>query len=482
MNTQPVFEQIESGHEFTGRKKIVLACKEVTRDNLINVLTEALVVHWFNASQIDYLYRYYKGHQPILLREKKVRPEICNRIVENRANEIVSFKTGYLMGEPVQYVARTDEQSVCDDIGRLNEVVFAEDKAAKDKELADWMHICGTAYRIILPEADHVAPFRVYTADPRYTFVVYSNGLGQPPIMGVSGLFREDGKWQFNVYTKDRYFEVCGNEILKEEPHIMGAIPIIEYPAGPARLGSFEIVLPLLDAINNVDSNRMDDIEQIVQSLLLFHNVNIDKETFKALREEGAIKFNDVDPNQKGDIKYISAMMSQEGSSNFSNHLYDTVLTICGMPNRNGGSSTSDTGAAVIMRDGWSAAEARAKDTELMFKRAEKDFLKVLLAVCDADEGTVIDLKLSDIEIRFTRRNYEAIQEKSQVLTTMLNNDKIHPLLAFTHSGMFSDPQVAYQMSMEYMEEANETANATERSGSEPDGDGASDGENPNEG
>lgn len=34
------------------------------------------------------------------------------------------------------------------------------------------------------------------------------------------------------------------------------------------------------------------------------------------------------------------------------------------MPNRNGNASTSDTGSAVIMRDGWSDAEARAKDSE----------------------------------------------------------------------------------------------------------------------
>ena len=40
-------------------------------------------------------------------------------------------------------------------------------------------------------------------------------------------------------------------------------IPIFEYPANNARLGSFEIVLPLLDAINNIASNRMDGLEPV---------------------------------------------------------------------------------------------------------------------------------------------------------------------------------------------------------------------------
>lgn len=59
-------------------------------------------------------------------------------------------------------------------------------------------------------------------------------------------------------------------------------------------------------------------------------------------------------------------------------------------------------------------------------------------------------LRLSDIEIKFTRRNYENILSKSQVLTSMLANDKIAPILAFTHCGLFSDPEDAAKMSAEH--------------------------------
>jgi hypothetical protein len=103
------------------------------------------------------------------------------------------------------------------------------------------------------------------------------------------------------------------------------------------------------------------------------------------------------------------------------------------------------------MRDGWSAAEARAKDTELMFKKSEKQFLKLAIRIVNTMRN--MSLKLSDIEIRFTRRNYENIQEKVQVLTTMLNNDRIHPQLAFEHCGMFSDANLAYTMSEAYYEQ-----------------------------
>ena len=458
-----------------GRKKIFTDVMEITRDNVLDVLRKALITHWSNKADMEYLYAYYKGRQPILNRKKEVRPEIQNNVVENRANEIVSFKVGYLMGEPIQYVSRSDDKMVADKITTLNGYCLSEDKAAKDKELADWFHICGTAYRMVLPDSEFEkesdeAPFEIYTLDPRFAFVVYANSIGEPPVMGVKYIQRSDGVVVYSIYTKDRYFEVENQSIIvREEAQSLG-IPIIEYPANNARLGAFEIVLPLLDAINTVDSNRLDGVEQFVQALMLFHNVDISSDDFSKLRDEGALKFKDIDPQYKAEIKYLTSELNQSQTQTLVDHLYNTVLTICGMPNRNGGSSTSDTGSAVIMRDGWSAAEARAKDSELMFKLSEKEFLKLVLHICS--DLSDLELKLSNVEVRFTRRNYENIAQKATVLTTMLSNPKIAPVLAFTHCGMFSDPQLAYRMSMDYAEEQEKKAAelATKQKEVNPDG------------
>ena len=363
----------------------------------------------------------------------------------------------------------------------LNDYMLAEDKPAKDKELVDWGNICGTAYRMVLPdaladvEADE-APFEIFTLDPRYAFVVYSVGLGHKPMMGVRYVKKEDGTLVFSCWTENRYFEVWNTwSVIHSEDQILG-IPIIEYPANQARLGSFEIVIPLLDAINMTESNRIDGIEQFVQAYWKFVGCRIDEPLFNQFKELGAIM---VPPNDTGgniDVDLITKDMNQEQIQKLVDSMYNAVLTICGMPNRNGGTSTSDTGSAVIMRDGWSAAEARAKDSELVFKRSEKEFLKLVLRICRDLGG--LSLKLSALEIRFTRRNYENIAQKSSVLTQMLGCDKIAPELAFTHCGLFSDPQLAYRMSLPYIQAAQErlasaAQNGGDDNGSKPDTEGS---------
>ena len=446
-----------------GRRVIKTDETEVTIDNVVSILRKALPDHWKNRSEIEYLWNYYKGRQPVLNRTKQVRPEICNKIVENRANEIVSFKSGYLMGEPLQYVSRGNADNIAESINQLNEFVFAEEKPAKDKELADWFHICGTSFRMILPDEDGEeddSPFEIYTLDPRNAFVVYHNGLGNKPMLGVKYVVDGDKNVHYSCYSKYEYFEIvapkmaiAGQEmkITDHQSHILGDIPIVEYPLNIARIGAFELVIPLLDAINLTDSNRIDGVEQFIQALMLFHNVDISSEDFAALREEGAIKFKDIDPQLKAEVSYLINSLNQGETQTLIDHMYQTILTICGMPNRNGGSSTSDTGSAVIMRDGWSAAEARAKDSELMFKKSERRFLKLVLTICRTLVN--MDLKVSNIEIRFTRRNYENILQKAQVLDLMLKNEKIHPRLAFEHCGLFVDSDLAYTLSAEYVAE-----------------------------
>ena len=190
-------------------------------------------------------------------------------------------------------------------------------------------------------------------------------------------------------------------------------------------------------------------------------NKTIDEEQFTALKEMGAIKVKSVD-GSTADVSIVTQELNQMQTQTLVDYLYQTVLTICGMPSMSDGStSDSSNNGAVLLRNGWQGAETRAKDSELMFKASENNVLKLVLRIIRDTQGLSDDiykLRLKNIGLQFTRRNYENVQSKAQVLTSMLQQPKIHPRLAFQHSGLFTDPESASLSSKEYAEEQEKKA------------------------
>ena len=440
-----------------GRREILTDATEITTENVIAEVRAAFAVHSANRSEIDKLYKHYKGETAILGKTRETRPEINHKINENHAYEIVSFHKGYVFGEPIKYVRRENSFSevaddvIAADINALNGHMANAGKKSCDQALGEWILIAGIGNRMALPNplwtADgDEAPFKLYALDPRGSFVVKSSGVERTPVFAVYYVKRRDGRTVFNVYTRNMFYKfVDGISGLFSQPHALGMIPIVEYPADTARLGVFEIVMPLLDALNELQSNRMDDIVQFINSFLAILGAELDEDTYNKLNDWKTLCLP-----ENADAKYLSTALNQADIQTLKDDFYQAILTICGVPNRNGGSG-GDNGVAVIYRDGYATAESRAKATETAFEEPEREMLKLVLRIMRDTVGT--NLKMSDIEPHFTRKNYENIAAKSQVLIAMLNNPKIHPELAFQYCGMFSDPASAYLQSKAYYDE-----------------------------
>lgn len=428
-----------------GRTQIYTDEAVITSGNVVEVLAKAIEVQSKNQNEIEYLWNYYRGKTPILQKRKEVRPSVNHKITVNRANEIVTFKRGYGFGEPIQYIRRGKDDSLSDEISALNEYLFLAGKHATDSALAEWLYVCGLGMRMVMP-GDAEDPVKIYTLDPRYSFVVKYRGLGEPVVMGVKTIVRDNGQQVHSVYTADRYYEIENGVITRNKAHVLGDIPIFEYPANQARLGAFEPVLPLLDAINEVESNRLDDVQQFVNSFLALLGGTIDDETAAKLDEYKMLCLP-----EGVDAKYLSVAMQQSDIQILADSLYEYALTICGMPNRSGEGSTSDTGTAVALRNGWEICESQMKSVEQEWKEAEKRCLKLMLRILK--DLTGLNLALKNIDIKFSRRNYDNLQTKSQVLATLLATGKVHPELCFTHCGLFLDPESAYLQSKEWWEE-----------------------------
>ena len=427
-----------------GRRKIKTDKLNITEADVIEVLSKAVIEHDFNLNEIDYLWNVYRGKMPIYGKTKEFRENINNIVVENRALQAVEFYQGYIFGEPIQYTRRGENESLNDEIGWLNDAMYERDKISGDSRLAEWMLVAGVAPRMVFPNPE--TGFDIYSLDPRYAFNIYGNTLGEPVVASVKFVVREDNVRVYDIYTANRHFKVEGTIFKGSEAHIMGKPPIVEYCLNEARMGVFEPILTLQDALNTLQSNRLDDVQQIVNSILTILGGQIDSETMGSVQELGALSLPDG-----VDAKYLNAALSQADTEVLKTDLMAAITEIIGLPNRNGGSSTSDTGSAVLLRDGWEVADAKAKRIETNFKAAEKEMLRLALNFSEAFFEH--KLTVADIGIQFTRRNYENIQSKATVLNMMLNNPKIHPELAYQHCGMFADPLSAFNMSMKYYDE-----------------------------
>ena len=85
-----------------GRNIITTTYKEVTRDNVIEIIQAAMPYFRQNAQDCDFLMRYDAGEQPLKrTSDKKVMPWIDCQAVDNVAHEISDFWVGYMFGNPI---------------------------------------------------------------------------------------------------------------------------------------------------------------------------------------------------------------------------------------------------------------------------------------------------------------------------------------------------------------------------------------------
>lgn len=436
-----------------GRKRLFTDYTSITSENVVEVLRNSYIAHLNNASDIQKLYDYYTSKHDIQEKQKEFRENINHKVTINLPYKTVNYKLGNVMGEDVQYIRKGDANA--DDIDLLNDIFDINGKRTNDKKVFKWALICGVGYRIALPSQDDSKIFDDYCLDPRDTFIVYSNSLSQKPLMGVKYITNVTNNEKiFSVYTEDMYYEIVADKITKAEPHAMKYIPIIEYDLNDSLLGSYEVALSIVDAINEIESNRIDDVVQYVNSILAIFGSTIDEDTY-----DNIYKYKMMGLPDGVDAKYLTTALNETDVQAIVEDLYEHYLSIVGLPNRGtskGGSS--DNGVAVYYREGYQDSETQALGYENMWKQADKSYLSLALHYMAQMAG--VNLKLKDIEIKFARRYSDNILTKTQTLIQLLDAG-VAPSVAFTTVGIWNDAYSVYEESQPYLAkwEVNDVSN-----------------------
>lgn len=439
-----------------GRKKIFVPYDDVDENNVIERVNYCLGLHSWNLMEEEYLYWYRRGVQPILARTKEIRPEICNKVVINNAEQVVVFKDGYFLTDPISYVARTEDEDIVDKVKQYNEFVYASGKASADNDTVDWFHTVGLGVEYLEPnkEDSRNRPVNVYSLDPRSAFVVYSLRPGNKPVLGINAVVSDDMVF-VDVFTENKIYKLSGlyvNDLPKTqtpppltvssvdrvETNIIGMIPIVEYQYNAVRQSAFEPAITIMDAINLAESNRLDGVEQAVQQLCVAYNCQFEEgTTANSIREAGMLVLKSVGEN-KADFKIMDSTLDQAATQTTIDDLYDQMLEKCGVPSSTRDAvSTSDNVGAVYLRSGWAAADTACRVTEDFFRKSNAYFDKVFLKILKMKK--LLDLEPDDMEVVFIRNHMDNLLVKTQAAINMKRLG-LAPEIWLERSGLSNDP------------------------------------------
>lgn len=434
-------------HGVYGRKIAYTDVDKITPQNVVKVIGDCIGVFYGNKIAIRYLWRYYKGDQPTLYRTKITNEDITNKIVENHAYEIVQFKVGQTYGEPVQFISRKDDEAINKAVDELNDYMVDANKQEKDIKAGEWQSATGTSFKAIQPKQGDV-PFRITAPTPMNTFMIYNRNT-EEPILVVQELKDEDGRYYKLAFSDTMSFKMVNSDLVESKLHTYGGIPIVEYPNNHERISDIELVISMLDAINNMQSNRMDGIEQFVQSWIKFVNCAVDEEQFKKMKMSRALVVTSINKDNKSDVDVMTQELNQTQCQVAKDDLWDNTLSILAIPTKQSNTG-GDTQGAVQLRNGWDFSKTRAKLKDPLVKSAEKRLAMVVLNVLRV-AGNGLNLTVRDFDVQINHSPQDNMYTKSQTLLQLLQCG-IHPLVAIKTVGLWGDAEKTFLLSKPYVD------------------------------
>lgn len=272
------------------------------------ILEYCIKQHQGTLARLNKLSDYYDGKQDISNRTFG-NPNIPNhKIVANHAKYIVDIATGFLVGNPIAY-SGSQVDKILDEYSRM-------DIISHDTELEKDLSVFGIGYELmyLAPVDEGDTEIRIKSIDPRGIFVVTDDTVDKNPLFGVhyQQRFKLDGSLNYyliNVYTEDKIFTYHAKGLSKgqmtlfeESEHYFGAVPVVEYRNNEERQGDFEQQISQFDAYNLLQSDRINESEQRVNSILFIKGFTLGTEN---LTHDSIIETTEKDSDLKWLIKEI---------------------------------------------------------------------------------------------------------------------------------------------------------------------------------
>lgn len=325
---------------------------------------------------------YYDGEQAILSRVKESGLS-NNKVVVNHAAYIADISSGYLTGSAVSYTSE-------EDIEPLNDLLKKADAATQDTDLALDGAIFGRMFELVYMDNGDPARPKLAKADPLGALVVYDTTVQHSELFGIT--YSPDCDWNDDLkgyecmlltdaYTQTFRIDANMTGIIRtDEPreHHFGLVPLIEYWNNSRCKGDFEPVISLCDAYNTLTSDRVNDKEQFVDSLLVitgqvFGDTNSEKsETYRAVKENRLLELE-----QGATAGFLTRQLDEGSVEILRKAIKEDIHTISRVPDMSDSQFAGNV-SGVAMAYKLLAFEMLARTKERFFKEGLRYRLKCL--------------------------------------------------------------------------------------------------------
>ena len=370
----------------------------------INLLSKCIEEHKGLISRYEVLNNYYDGKHEILNRRFNNVNIPNNKIVCNHAQYISDMATGYVFGIPILYSGECSEE--------INDIFTEIDEDSHNNELALDISILGVGYELLYMSDDEVPCLELATISPLNSFLVVDSTVKEKPMFGVSYNARLDMDNQIkgydvNVYTDKEvihYFFVDLNSKAPTEeerkPHYFNGIPLLEYKNNKKLMGDFEGVITLIDAYNKLQSDRVNDKEQLVDAFLLIVGQGLgDDEEEVTKTVEYLMENKIIELDKEGDAKWLVKQLNEEQTEIFKKSLKDDIHEFSKVPCLTDENFVGNA-SGIAMKYKLLGFEQLGKIKERYFKKGLRQRLKLMSKIENLREK---DIDLSKIDIIMKR-------------------------------------------------------------------------------
>lgn len=376
--------------------------------------------HMIDRERLRILKAYYEGDSPIVHRERTAGlPN--NRIAHPIARYIANTTSGYLIGNAISY--STAEES--DAMTALTDMFKRISVSAIDAENARNAAIYGRGIEYIFVNSDGLLD--ISSLNPETAFVVYDDTHENRPLFGVYYIPHLDEEGAANGFIA----WIMGSEYIRQvkatdaaftdlqeiqiTQHYFGNVPLVEYWNGSDEKGDFECVIPLIDAYDKLESDRVNDKEQFVDALLVLTGCTLDvdekgRTPGQQLREDKALTL----PDNQASAQYLTNSLHESDVDILRKAICDDIHKYAMVPNLADESFASNS-SGVAMRYKLLGLEYLTGVKEQWFREGLRTRLRAILHFMDL-AGQHLDA--GAIEITMTRSMPNNLQETVQTAQT----------------------------------------------------------------